>query len=79
LAEGSVLIVKKPYLKRNADGTYGIRVDHVTDLVHLSMEDPLMRAAWRQTSRDDRANAEDMKAKGNDYFHKHKYYAAIYR
>jgi hypothetical protein len=32
LPEGAVLIVKEPYLKVMADGGYGIRVDHVSDI-----------------------------------------------
>lgn len=78
LAQGAVFIVKEPYLKVMADGNCGIRVDHVTDISYLGMENPLMPAPWRQTC-DGRANAEDMKVKGNEYFHKGKYYAAIDR
>lgn len=47
LGEGTVFIVKEPYLKLTANEGYLLRVDHVTDLVYLSMEDPLMPAAWR--------------------------------
>lgn len=32
---GDMLIVKEPYLKITGDGGYGLRVDHVSDLIHL--------------------------------------------
>ncbi|PCH04123.1 Tetratricopeptide-like helical [Penicillium occitanis (nom. inval.)] len=75
--EGGVFIVKEPYLTQLEDGNNGIRVDHATDISYLSMGNPLIPASWRQTSRDDRANAEEIKLKGNEYFLKGKYYAAI--
>lgn len=30
--EGTVMIVKEPYLKVMSDGNYGIRVDHLSDV-----------------------------------------------
>ncbi|GAM37415.1 TPR domain protein [Talaromyces pinophilus] len=77
LPQGGFFIVKEPYLTQLEDGNNGIRVDHATDISYLSMGNPLIPASWRQTSRDDRANAEEMKLKGNEYFLKGKYYAAI--
>lgn len=79
LPQGGFFIVKEPYLTQLEDGNNGIRVDHATDISYLSMGNPLIPASWRQTSRDDRANAEEMKLKGNEYFLKGKYYAAIDR
>lgn len=79
LGEGTVFIVKEPYLKLTVGENYVLRVDYVTDLVYLSMEDPLMPAAWRQACHNKFANAKDMKDKGNEHFHKNRYYAAIDR
>ena len=33
---GGVCIVKEPYIKTMSDGEYGVRVDHVTDILWLA-------------------------------------------
>lgn len=78
LPQGGVFIVKEPYLTQLEDENSGIRVI-MLPIYHLSMGNPLIPAAWRQTSRNDRANVEEMKLKGHEYFLKGKYYAAIDR
>lgn len=76
LPQTTVFIVKEPYLKVMADGNCGIRVDQVTDVFFLGVENPLMPAAWRQMSRNVRGTADSLKAKGNEHFHEGKYFAA---
>lgn len=39
LNEWSVLIVKEPYSKMGADGTYAVRVDYLGDIIHLPVGD----------------------------------------
>ncbi|PGH18369.1 hypothetical protein AJ79_00435 [Helicocarpus griseus UAMH5409] len=39
LPQGTVFIIKEPYLKLMADGNYGIRVDHLSDIVYLPVGD----------------------------------------
>lgn len=47
LAEGRVMIVKEPYLKVMSDGNYGIRVDHLSDIVFLPEYESLIPSTWR--------------------------------
>jgi hypothetical protein len=32
---GDVFLVKEPYFKVMGDGEYGLRIDHVSDLLHI--------------------------------------------
>jgi hypothetical protein len=75
LGEGTVLIVKEPYLKLMSDGDYGIRVDHLSDVIYPSMYDERVPDCWQVTEDHDSAGA--WKAKGNDYFNGSKYRDAI--
>ncbi|KAJ5710040.1 hypothetical protein N7493_009632 [Penicillium malachiteum] len=74
---GTVLVVKEPYLKRLADGNYGIRVDHVSDLVFIPDFDDRVPLAWRPqiTSADD--SPAFWKEKGNEYFDEDSHSLAI--
>ncbi|KAJ5812101.1 TPR domain protein [Penicillium riverlandense] len=51
LDEGAVLIVKEPYLKVMADGGYGIRVDHLSDVKFVPGHDELVAPSWRINQR----------------------------
>ncbi len=39
LNQNDVCLVKEPYFKVMADGNYGLRVDHVSDLVKIEPRD----------------------------------------
>lgn len=43
LGEGTVVIVKEPYLKLMSDGDYGIRVDHIS---YLPEDDDRLPNCW---------------------------------
>jgi hypothetical protein len=75
LGEGTVLIVKEPYVKLMSDGDYGIRVDHLSDVIYLPMDDKRVPNHWQVTENPGSASA--WKAKGNDYFNGSKYHDAI--
>lgn len=75
LGEGTVLIVKEPYLKLMTDGDYGLRVDHLSDVIHLPMYDKRVPNCWQVA--ENHGSASAWKAKGNDYFNKSKYHDAI--
>ncbi|KAF8850697.1 SET domain-containing protein [Acephala macrosclerotiorum] len=77
LKEGTVLIVKEPYLKLMADGDYGIRIDHLSDVTYLSMYDERVPNCWQLKFVEHNVSASAWKAKGNDYFNESRYYAAI--
>ena len=47
LKAGTVLAVKEPYVKVMADGDYGIRVDHLSDVFFIPEFDDLVPSSWR--------------------------------
>lgn len=62
---GGVCIVKEPYFKTMSNGGYGVRVDHVTDIVWLADDDELVPFGWRsRTTRVDET-AMGLKVIGN--------------
>jgi hypothetical protein len=76
LVAGAVVIVKEPYLKVMADGSYGIRVDHLSDVKFLSKHDEQIPPAWRQKVMEINVSANDWKLKGNGWFDKGSYHLA---
>ncbi|RDW63192.1 TPR domain protein [Aspergillus mulundensis] len=76
LAEGSVVVIKEPYLKATADGGFGIRVDHVSDAKFLSAHDDLIPLAWRDKVMEIDISADGWKLKGNEWFNKGNYHLA---
>lgn len=44
--EGSVLIVKAPYLKASSDGNHGLRVDHPPDVRLILDDDEDFLSSW---------------------------------
>jgi hypothetical protein len=77
LEEGTVLIVKEPYFKLMSDGDYGIRIDHLSDVTYLPTYDKRVPNCWQLRSTEHNVSASAWKTKGNDYFNKSKYDAAI--
>jgi len=77
LTEGTVLIVKEPYLKVMSDGDYGILVDHLPDARFLSEHDTLIPSSWRRLLMGNDASANYWKMKGNECFNKANYHVAI--
>ena len=77
LGEGVVLIVKEPYLKLMSDGDYGLRVDHLSDVIYLPKDDERVPNLWQVRFAEHNVSASAWKMKGNDYFKDSSYYAAI--
>jgi len=77
LEEGTVLIVKEPYLKLMSDGDVGLRVDHLSDVMHLPIYDERVPSCWRLRLAEHDVAASAWKTKGNDRFKESKYHAAI--
>ena len=65
LPEKSSWIVKEPYYKVMSDGEYGIRVDHISDLVQLSAHDERTPAAWQPRISELEQDAMALKEDGN--------------
>ncbi|KAL9044992.1 MAG: hypothetical protein Q9214_001912 [Letrouitia sp. 1 TL-2023] len=60
-----VCIVKEPYFKIMNDGGYGIRVDHVSDVIWLSSDDERIPLGWRVRITEINKTAETLKEEGN--------------
>lgn len=74
--EGTVMILKEPFLKVMLDGSYGLRVDHLSDVVLLPANDKQIPAAWRQKF-DCSGTALAWKAQGDKHFNRSEYRSAI--
>ncbi|KAK6810721.1 hypothetical protein RU639_013579 [Aspergillus parasiticus] len=72
LPESAVLIVKEPYLELISEMEYGIRVDHVSDVVFLGGCDERIPAGWQRPS----LSIEDWKRKGDDFLDDSDYHMA---
>lgn len=78
LGEESVVIVKEPYLKIMADGDYGIRVDHLSDIIFLPIGDSRIPRSWKHTDQwRSMMSADNWKTRGNDFFKEEQYFEAI--
>ncbi|KAJ6118364.1 hypothetical protein N7471_013831 [Penicillium samsonianum] len=77
LREGTVLVVKEPYVKVMADGDYGIRVDHLSDVWFIPEFDDLVPFSWRKRVTQADENASSWKAKGSEHFDQGDYRSAI--
>lgn len=62
---GTVLLVKEPYYKTMSDGEYGLRVDHLSDIVHLRSDDVRIPSDWQPRVIEVEQSAEALKLKGN--------------
>ncbi|KAH1539391.1 hypothetical protein KXX61_007222 [Aspergillus fumigatus] len=77
LIQGTVILVKEPYLKTMSDGDYGIRVDHLSDVRFIPDHDTLIPSPWRRQRMENEASARSWKLKGNDCFNDAHYHAAL--
>ncbi|KGO71893.1 Tetratricopeptide-like helical [Penicillium italicum] len=77
--KGQVLLVKEPYLTLLFDGEYGIRVDHVSDILFIPIFDKMVPSAWRERLPEDETShwmAGDWLRMGNEYLNRGKFYSA---
>ncbi|KAJ4370809.1 hypothetical protein N0V86_008500 [Didymella sp. IMI 355093] len=63
---GTVMILKEPYLKVMASGEYGLRVDHVSDIIVIDEYDPRRPAKWCPRILDAERSVESLKKNGNE-------------
>lgn len=77
LPEGTVLVVKEPYLKLMSDGDHGLRIDHPSDIIHLPSHDDRVPTCWQPRRKEKSLTASAWKKKGNNRFDESKYHAAI--
>lgn len=74
---GTILLVKEPYFKVMGDGEYGLRVDHLSDAVHLTSGDAWIPKAWQPRRIKIELSAESLKTRGNISMGKKRYWDAI--
>lgn len=76
---GTILLIKEPYFKLMSDGDYGLRVDHLSDVVHLKKDDDRIPKAWLPQMIENESSAESLKMQGNSCMKESKYWDAIKR
>jgi hypothetical protein len=74
---GTILLVKEPYFKVMASGDYGLRVDHLSDVIHVDQDDPRIPETWRPRVIEVELSADSLKMKGNSAMGEGKYWQAI--
>ncbi|KAJ5384888.1 Tetratricopeptide-like helical [Penicillium concentricum] len=77
--KGQILLVKEPYLTLTFDAEYGVKVDHVSDIMFISMSDKMVPSAWRERLPEDETSqwmAGDWLSMGTEYLNRGKFYSA---
>lgn len=77
ITEGDVFLVKEPFFKVMGDGGYGVRVDHVTDIVPIDDAHSLCPNKWNSSSGLHARTALEWKRNGNIAISKQEYRKAI--
>ncbi|KAI9878412.1 MAG: hypothetical protein M1830_000932 [Pleopsidium flavum] len=77
VGEIGVCIVKEPYFKVMADGEYGMRIDHVSDLIWLSETDERVPMQWRPRISQLDKTADEWRCDGNAAMKAEKFFDAI--
>ncbi|KAF9740546.1 hypothetical protein PMIN06_001607 [Paraphaeosphaeria minitans] len=75
--DGMILLVKEPYFKVMASGDYGLRVDHLSDVIHVNPQDARIPESWRAWALPIRSSAQSLKMKGNTAMGEKRYWQAI--
>lgn len=74
---GTILLVKEPYFKVMGDGEYGLRVDHLSDVIHIKKDVARIPRSWQTQIIPSIHSAESLKTKGNLFMEKKRYWEAI--
>ncbi|OBT61910.1 hypothetical protein VE03_08225 [Pseudogymnoascus sp. 23342-1-I1] len=73
---GTVLLIKEPYYKIMSRGDYGLRVDHLSDIVQLRSNDVRIPPEW-QPRVIELESADELKQKGNSAMKEGKFWESI--
>ena len=73
----TILLVKEPYFKVLGDGRYGVRVDHLSDVLNIQEDDTRISAKWQPRLVEIGFTAESLKLEGNAAIAKKSYRDAI--
>jgi hypothetical protein len=74
---GTILLIKEPFFKIMADGEYGVRVDHLSDVVRFGSDDAKIPQAWQPRLFEVEVSAESLKMEGNQAMGESRYWDAI--
>ncbi|KAF1942738.1 SET domain-containing protein [Clathrospora elynae] len=74
---GAILLVKEPFFKITASGEYSLRVDHLSDVIHVDKNDPMTPEIWHPRISEAEGSAELLKSKGDYAMGERKYWQAI--
>ncbi|KAF7879007.1 hypothetical protein EAF04_000207 [Stromatinia cepivora] len=77
ILKNDTFLIKEPYFKTTSDGGYGLRVDHVSDIIRLDEHHDMLPEKWKPTVLDIGKTADDWKQEGNVAMGKNHYWAAI--
>ncbi|KAF2823717.1 hypothetical protein CC86DRAFT_354942 [Ophiobolus disseminans] len=77
ISVGTTLVVKEPYYKITAHGDYSLRLDHLSDLVHVDKNDSRIPKAWRPKKAGAEESVELFKSRGDAAVKDRKYWRAI--
>lgn len=62
---GHICIIKEPYFKVTSDGSYSLRVDHVSDILLLDNDDERIPVVWRSRVSSLDETSHDIRMQGN--------------
>jgi len=79
ITNGDVFLIKEPFFKIMGDGEYGLRVDHVSDLVRIDARHKLCSKQWIPYLFNLRRTADDWKQEGNVAMGRKQYWEAFQR
>lgn len=65
ITNGDVLLIKEPFFKIMGDSEYGLRIDHIGDLVHIDPRDKLWPKEWISHPSNLTWTADNWKLEGN--------------
>jgi hypothetical protein len=74
---GTILLIKEPYFKFMSSGDYGLRVDHLSDVIRVNTNDPVIPPEWYPRITEAAESAELSKSKGDSAMGVGKYWKAI--
>ncbi|KAM0426404.1 hypothetical protein ACHAPT_008451 [Fusarium lateritium] len=77
LGPGKICILKEPFFKCAADGSYSLRVDHLGDIVWLDEDNELIPSRWRKPVAIRDNTSKDIRTQGNDAVQSQDWAAAL--
>lgn len=73
----TILLLKEPYFKVMGDGDYGLRVDHLSDVIHIDKDDTKIPQRWQPRLIEVGETADTLKLRGNTAMGEARYQDAI--